>query len=165
MQALSDHGCSMPRPVMLFVRQADVPARFAMLARTPQEAVDLADAAFNRGDLEGMLAFYEEGAVMLFAPGQLVSGKMAIRDLLKTLFRGNPVAKHDRTYVIESGDLALWTSTWSVTGTGADGTPISQTGRGSVIFRRGSDGGWRVAVENPWGSAVLDWVSHQSPDG
>ena len=136
-----------------------------MLARTPQEAVDLADAAFNRGDLEGMLAFYEEGAVMLFAPGQLVSGKAAIRGLLKMLLRANLVAKHDRSYVIESGDLALWTSAWSVTGTRPDGTPISQKARGSVIFRRGSDGGWRVAVENPWGSAVLEWASDQSPDG
>jgi ketosteroid isomerase-like protein len=128
-----------------------------MLARTPQEAVDLADAAFNRGDLDGMLAFYEDGAVMLFAPGQLVLGKTAIRDLLKTLLGAKPVATHDRSYVIQWGDLALWTSAWSVRGTGPDGTPLAQTGRSSVIFRRGTDGGWRVVVENPWGSAVLDW--------
>src|SRR5215831_18109721 len=133
-----------------------------MLATTPREAVDLADAAYNRGDLEGMLAFYEEGAILLFAPGQLVSGKAAIRELLKTLLPANPVAKHDRSHVIECGDLALWTSAWSVTGTRPDETPISQTGRGSVIFRLGTDGGWRVVVENPWGSAVLDWASRQS---
>ena len=35
-------------------------------------------------------------------------------------------------------------------------TTVAIDGRNSVIFRKGSDDGWRVAVENPWGAAVLD---------
>ena len=34
-----------------------------MLAQTPQEAVTAADDAFNSRDLEGVLAFYEDGAI------------------------------------------------------------------------------------------------------
>jgi len=127
-----------------------------MIARTPQLAVEMADEAFNRGDLDGMLAFYEDGAVMLFGPGQIVAGKAALREALTQLLAMKPVAQHEKTHVIEVGDLALWTSRWSVSGTGPDGSPFVQRGTGSVIFRKGADGGWRVAVENPWGSAVLD---------
>jgi hypothetical protein len=41
-------------------------------------------------------------------------------------------------------------------GTAQDGTPFTRGGFGSAILRKHSDGGWRVAVENPWGPAVLD---------
>ena len=129
-----------------------------MIARSPREAVRLADEAFNRGDLEGMLAFYEDGAVMLFAPGQMVSGKPALRDALRPLLGMNPTASHERVHVIVKDDIALWTSDWSVSGSANDGAPTSQRGRNATVFRRGPDGGWRVVIENPWGAAVLDWA-------
>jgi ketosteroid isomerase-like protein len=130
-----------------------------MLAASPSEAVALADAACNRGDLDGMLAFYEESAVMLFRIGQPVRGKEALGSVLKTLLALRPVASHDESHVIESGDLALWTSRWTVHGTAPDGSSIVRTGCGSAVFRRGPDGGWRVAIENPWGASVLDTLA------
>jgi ketosteroid isomerase-like protein len=127
-----------------------------VLAKTPSEAVALADEAFNRGDIEGMLAFYEDQAILLFEPGRSVRGRIALRSVFEGLLPLRPIAKHDATHVIESGDIALWTSKWSVSGISPDGTPIHRTGCNSVVFRRGVDGGWRVAVENPWGALVLE---------
>jgi uncharacterized protein (TIGR02246 family) len=127
-----------------------------VLALSPDQAVDLADEAFNRGDIDGMLAFYEEEAVMLFEPGRAIRGRVAIRAALQPLMTAKLIAKHEARYVIEAGDIALWISAWSVIGTAADGVPMSRNGRNAVVFRRGVDGGWRVAVENPWGAAVLD---------
>ena len=40
-----------------------------MLARTPLEAVELLDEAFNRGDLEAVLSPYEDGASSVTTPG------------------------------------------------------------------------------------------------
>jgi uncharacterized protein (TIGR02246 family) len=127
-----------------------------VLATSPQEAVALADAAFNRGDIDAMLEFYEADAVLLFEPGRAVRGRAALADALRSLLTSRPTAAHRKQHVIEAGDLALWTSQWSVTGTAPDGSPMSVSGCNSVVFRRGADGGWRVAVENPWGSAILD---------
>src|SRR4051812_29532713 len=127
-----------------------------ILAGTPHQTVALADAAFNAGDLDGMLSFYEEGATMLFGPNDRVTGKAAIRTVLARLMPLKPFAQHHESHVIESGDIALWTSKWSVVGTGPDGAAVQRSGVGSVILRRGEDGGWRVAIENPWGAAVLD---------
>jgi uncharacterized protein (TIGR02246 family) len=128
----------------------------SLLAASPQEAVDRADEAFNRGDLDAMLAFYEEDAIMLFAPGQAVRGRDALREALLELLALKPVASHHAIHVIESDDLALWNSAWTVTGTAPDGAPVELSGSNAVIFRKGPDGGWRVAIENPWGSAVLN---------
>lgn len=125
-----------------------------MVATSPEEAVRLADEAFNRGDIDAMLDFYEEDAVMLFEPGRVLRGRRAIGDALRAL--GQLMARHHRTHVIEADDLALWTSDWTVSGEAPDGSPISLSGRNSVVFRRGHHGGWLVAVENPWGSAILE---------
>jgi hypothetical protein len=38
------------------------------------EMVALVDAAFNRGDLEGYLEFYADGAVMVIEPGRVLLG-------------------------------------------------------------------------------------------
>jgi len=127
-----------------------------VLAESPSDAVARADAAFNHGDLDLMLAYYEEDAVMVYQVGRLVRGKAALREALQGLLPMNPTAAHEVSHVVESGDLALWTSQWTVRGTGPDGSPIVRTGRGCVVFRKGMDGGWRVAIENPWGGSVLD---------
>jgi uncharacterized protein (TIGR02246 family) len=127
-----------------------------MIAGTPSSAIQMADEAFNRGDIEGMLALYEEGATILFRPGEVLTGKSAIRKAFRQLLEMKPIAAHERSHVMEADDIALWLSKWSVSGTAPDGSAICRRGDGSVVLRKGADGGWRVAIENPWGSAVWD---------
>ena len=133
-----------------------------MIAGTPSSAVRMADEAFNHGDIDGMLAFYEEGAAMLFGPNEILKGKAALRQVLGQLSAMKLIARHDKSYVIEAGDIALWVSNWTVSGTAADVSPIYRRGSGSAVLRKGSDGGWRVAVENPWGAAALDFDTRAS---
>jgi ketosteroid isomerase-like protein len=127
-----------------------------MLAKTPQEAIGFADEAFNRHDVDGVLDFYEEGAIMVYEPGRLAMGREALRGVYENFLNEDVIAKQEKINVVEAGDIALWTSKWSVSGTAKDGTPFNRGGVGSAVLRRHSDGGWRVVVENPWGPAVLD---------
>lgn len=129
-----------------------------MLAKTPREAVISADDAFNNRDLEGVLDFYEDGAIMVYEPGHLATGKAALRQVFESLLSLNAVARQEKVDVVQAGDIALWTSKWSVSGTAQDGTPFKRDGFGSAILRKNCDGGWRVVVENPWGPAVLDII-------
>jgi ketosteroid isomerase-like protein len=46
-----------------------------MLATTPLEAVKELDDALERGDLEAVLSFYEDDAVVVVEPGRLARGK------------------------------------------------------------------------------------------
>jgi len=50
-----------------------------------QEAVASLDAAFNRGDVEALMAFYAEDATMVVQPGLVVSGHGAIREVFTQL--------------------------------------------------------------------------------
>jgi uncharacterized protein (TIGR02246 family) len=124
---------------------------------SPLETVELLDEAFNRGDLESVLAFYEEGATVVLEPGRLARGKPELRRAFEWIL-GNAkgVAKQEKTHVIETGDIALFTSKWNYSGTASDGTPVSRESYASVILRKQVDGRWRIVVDNSWGPAVLD---------
>jgi uncharacterized protein (TIGR02246 family) len=127
-----------------------------MIARTPLEAVELLDEAFNRGDIEAVLSFYEEGATVVVEPGRLATGKDELRrsfEWVLTNIKG--IAEQEKTHVIETGDIALFTSKWKYSGTSADGSSISRESYASVILRKHTDGGWRIVVDNSWGPAVL----------
>lgn len=127
-----------------------------MIARTPLKAVELLDEAFNRRDLEAILECYEDGAAMVAEPGRIVTGKPELRRAYEWILNNiNGTATQEKTHVIETGDIALFTSRWSFQGTAPDQTPVSREAFASVILRKQADGGWRIVVDNSWGPAVL----------
>ena len=127
------------------------------MAENPLETVELLDEAFNRGDLEAILSFYEEGATMVMEPGRLAKGKHQLRGAYEWILSNiKGTARQEKTHVIESDDIALFTSKWSFTGTTSDGTTVSRESYASVILRKQRDGDWLIVVDNSWGPAVLE---------
>lgn len=125
-----------------------------MIAKTPREAIELADDAWNQGDADALLAFYEDDAVFLLGPEQKVlAGKAQLQELMSGVFTRSPTVKRFRDHVVERRDLALVTWEWSIS---YGDTGETETGTGSIVFRRGQDGGWRVAIESPWNATILD---------
>jgi len=124
---------------------------------SPLETVELLDDAFNRGDLEAILGFYEEGAAMVLEPGRIVAGRPELRRAYEWILNNiRGVARQEKTHVIDAGDIALFTSKWSYSGATTDGGPVSRESYASVVLRRQRDGDWRIVVDNSWGPAVLD---------
>lgn len=104
-----------------------------MIARIPEELPPLFAQAFNAGDPSGL---YEAGA----QPAEL-AGHLALTQKMTVVTRK----------VITRNDLALLIVDWrigDVTGTGTD-----ITGTATDVARRGPDGAWRYAIDNPSGIA------------
>ena len=127
-----------------------------MANNTPEEAVEKVDEALNRGDIEAILDFYEDGAVMVAEPGRVVRGKANMRETFEAILGLKGVARQLKTYVIEAGDLALFTSRWSFSGKAPDGTPFLRESIATAVFRKQSDGEWRCVIDNSYGPAVLE---------
>jgi ketosteroid isomerase-like protein len=81
-----------------------------MLARSPEEAVEMLDRAFNEGDVETLLTFYEDAAVVVTEPGHLARGSSELRAFFNRIVRSGVSAKQLKTYTLEADGIALFLS-------------------------------------------------------
>ncbi len=118
-----------------------------MAANSPQEINGEWVRAFNAADSDALLALYEPGAVFEPEPGTLVSGPDAIREALGGFLALKGTITLQAKRIVEAGDIALTHDSWSLTGTGPDGSEVNLSGDATTVLRRQSDGTWLFAVD------------------
>jgi len=123
---------------------------------TPIDTVNQLTDAVNRGDLEGALALYEPNAALVVQPGQLARGSTELRAALGGFIGLKPELRSEAQHIIEIDDIALYTSRWTLHGTDPSGQATTMGGVSSDVLRRQRDGHWLIAIDNPWGSKILE---------
>jgi ketosteroid isomerase-like protein len=123
-----------------------------MPAQRPEQCDLLISEAINAGNIDAALALYESNAT--FAPelDQSVTGLPAIRKVMEGFTALNPKLTVEVPLVLESGDIALLHSKWTITGTNPDGSSMNAEGKGVEVVRRQADGTWKFIIDNPNGS-------------
>jgi uncharacterized protein (TIGR02246 family) len=113
-----------------------------------QADIDFDKAVAEKG-VEAWVSFFAEDGIM-FRAGEVVQGRAAIRELMAPTFatpgfslRWKPV----RAEIAASSDLGYTYGTYESTSPGSDGKPATRTGMYVTIWRKQSDGSWRVAVD------------------
>ena len=112
-----------------------------------RQAFDSEMKAANAADAAGWASLYAEDAIVLRPHAPAVQGREAIRQWLATL---PPIsnAKGQGVEVVGHGDLAYlrgtYTMTFSVPGVPA---PIEEQGKFLQIYRKQSDGSWKMTRE------------------
>jgi uncharacterized protein (TIGR02246 family) len=124
----------------------------AMKADRPEQVIELFAASLNRGDVDTAIALYEPEATFAPQPGEEVKGIEAIRSALQQFAALKPRLHGEITRVSSTGDVALVQNRWSLEGTQPDGSPVEMRGHSADVLRRASDGGWRIVIDDPWGS-------------
>ena len=90
----------------------------------------------NSGDVEGLVALYEENTILDFGDGKEVVGSNQIREFFADYLMSRPkLAQSDQAPALCSGDLALTSSRHSNGDVSAE------------IARRQADGYWLWAVD------------------
>ena len=120
-----------------------------MTAKSPEDIDPVWAEAFNAGDGETVLSLYEPEAAFVLPSGDVVEGPAAIGEALGGFFAMKPSIDLRTERIIRTGDTALVYSSWTVKGTGADGTAVEMTGNAKVVVREQADGSWKFVIDDP----------------
>lgn len=120
---------------------------------TPLATILMVTAARQRGDVKAAVSAYEPNATIVLRPGETASGGAAIRAFTEASI-GLSLSFSDRQ-IIAAEDLALHCSKWSATTDDGTGHKREMAGWTADILRRGPDGSWLLAIDNPWAAAVF----------
>ena len=123
-----------------------------MSTQTPEQLLQSIVDGINTGNLEALMSLYEADAAFAVQPGTLAHGPSGVRQSLAAFIAMKGTLDLKVTRVLEAGGLALVAGTWSFTGTGPDGAPVTRTGHNADVLRRQADGSWRFVIDNPWGT-------------
>ena len=119
-----------------------------MPAQQPQAIHQQFERAFNAGDIEALMALYEPDCALVGEPGSVASGPDQVRAGLEGLLALKGKAKLTTRDVVQVGDLALLSCSWTLDGTGPDGQPVSIGGKTAEVARRQPDGRWLYVIDN-----------------
>ncbi|WP_440086157.1 YybH family protein [Streptosporangium sp. LJ11] len=120
------------------------------LAERPEDVPAVFAERFNHGDAKAVAEVYESGAVFVPEPGSPLTGQRIDAANGRFLALGLPITVRPR-HVYTTGDLALLIVDWVIDGTSRDGRPVHIQGTATDVARRGQDGYWRYAIDNPFG--------------
>lgn len=138
---------AMPTPSML-----KIPSMLGTVpVRQPAELYDRFALALNNGDLEAIMALFDEEGQTVPFPGQPpVTGRSAIRSVMQQCLALRPQIRYESVNVLQAGEIALLNAEWRLTVRLPDSYPQEQIGKGIQVARRQPDGSWRLLIDNPW---------------
>jgi uncharacterized protein (TIGR02246 family) len=125
-----------------------------MRAASPAALSAAFAAAMRAGDLEAAVALWHHDAAIVQSDGQLICGRDAITAALRTLIDNGVELTIELAAVYDGGGTALGTGTLTMSASNGHGG-FEHSSEALVIYRRDESGGWRIALDAPWGLPQL----------
>lgn len=119
------------------------------MTESPEQLHRSFQDAFNRHDLDAIVALYEPDAVLAGFDGPVL-GRDAIREEYRGILAVRPTIDVRTLGVNRAGDLAMMRGKWVLQQTGPDGDQIRREGRNTETARLQPDGRWLFVIDNPY---------------
>jgi len=103
-------------------------------------------------DAPKFASFYAEDAVLMMEDAPDIHGKAALAEGVGAMMEDPNFALSfaaDDVVVARSGDLAYETGSYTMTMSGPDGTPATETGHYVCVWEKQADGTWKAVVDAP----------------
>jgi uncharacterized protein (TIGR02246 family) len=120
-----------------------------------QSTIDANNAAVAAKDMDAILATYEPAALMQAQPGMNAIGTEALRGAFQYFLALSPKITVTNSEILQTGDLALHSYTWTMSGKAPDGSPVEQSGLSVNVLRKQPDGRWLMVIDNPFGDRLI----------
>ncbi len=111
---------------------------------------------FEAGNLDEVMSTYEKGAAIMFEPGTAVTDPAVAKQIFAEFSAINPQFTYSGHEVIVAGDIAVHLAPWSMLGKTPDGQEITQSGLSVAVLRQQADGSWKMVIDNPHGSHLMN---------
>jgi uncharacterized protein (TIGR02246 family) len=121
--------------------------------------IQSADRAITAEDFDALMAFYTDDAVLVVKPGLNVAGKEKIRAAFVRIaaYVGHTMrVGQGRFEVLETGDAALVIMESTLDYVDPSVQAVHANRRATYVFRREADDQWLCAIDNSYGTALLD---------
>ncbi len=121
-----------------------------------KQLIQAADEAITAEDFDSLMEFYADDATLVVKPGMNASGKEQIRKAFVAIaahFKNQLKVRQGRMEIIEGGDTALVIME-TFLDTGDQNEAIVR--RATYVFRKSETGRWLCAVDNSYGTSILD---------
>lgn len=123
-----------------------------------RELIDAADKAIKEERFDDLKEFYTDDAVLVVRPGLEVRGKQAIKEAfikIAAYFDNSVVPTQGKMQMIEAGDTVLVLSQTLLDADNKQDSEYSMDRRATYVYRK-VDGGWLCAIDNSYGTTLLD---------
>jgi len=107
-------------------------------------------SSFAAGDLDGVLTTYEEGAVVVSAPGQPVEGSEELAAMFGQFIEAGIDFDYGEHDIVIAGDIGLHLMKWTSATPDGDQSALSV-----AVLRRQTDGSWLIVIDHPFGDHVM----------
>ena len=114
-----------------------------MPATSPEQICHLFRQYMAAGDLEALLSIYDPEAVFLNRSGEVKQGRQGLREELAPFASANAVFDFSIKEIIQSGDIALMHTEWTVS------APQTISVYAIEVARRQLDGTWCCLSATP----------------
>lgn len=117
-----------------------------------------ADKAIKEERFDDLKEFYTDDAVLVVKPGLEVQGKEAIKAAfikIAAYFNNSVVPTQGKMQMIEAGDTVLVLSQTLLDADNKENSEYSMDRRATYVYRK-IDGKWLCAVDNSYGTTLLD---------
>lgn len=118
------------------------------MAESPEQLHINFQEAFNRHDLEAIVALYEPDAV-LTGSDETFRGTDAIRGAYRRYLKARPSIALETVVVSRVGELAMLQGKWTLRAMGNNGEEVIREGRNAETARLQPDGRWLFVIDNP----------------
>jgi uncharacterized protein (TIGR02246 family) len=106
--------------------------------------------AASAGDVEKIVSYWADDAVLMSAGQPVLNGKQAIRKMVEESYKmpGFRISWQPQSVVVsESGDMAYLLENSQISYTDSTGKPVTLNNKAVSIWRKQRDGNWKNAVD------------------
>jgi uncharacterized protein (TIGR02246 family) len=123
-----------------------------------KDLIAAADKAIREERFDDLMDFYTDDAVLVVRPGLEVQGKEALKRAfikIAAYFKNSIVPTQGKMVMIEAGDTVLVLSQTLLDADNKDTSEYAMDRRATYVYRK-VDGKWLCAIDNSYGTSLLD---------